>query len=60
MELFNMENPVWIKKMVNPKIWQIQKIQNKIFSLNNMKLALNFEMMTYLNINKLVALTLIN
>lgn len=33
--------------MVNPKIWQIQKIQNKTFSLNNMKLALNFEMMTY-------------
>lgn len=32
MELFNMENPVWIRNMVNPKKWQIQKIQNKTFS----------------------------
>lgn len=41
MELFNMENPVWIKEMVNPKKkWQIQKIQNKTYSLNHIKISI--------------------
>lgn len=47
MKLFNMENPVWIKKNGKSKNMANSKDSEKTFSLNNMKLALNFEMMTY-------------